>query len=508
MPVFEVQTDSGTFQIDAPDQNTALGALKSLPTGPENSLAGSAKALGSGVAEGVIGLAGLPGDAVDLASRGIDAVAGTNTADTIGKAGKYFGSEHYKNAIEKRLGELPKPQTDTEKYLHSIGSFAPALVGGPESLALKIGTRMVAPGVASEAAGQMAEGTGYEPLARVAGALGGAVGASKLASAATAPKAAAVPTAAENAALKSGYQGPATKTLEINPTYAEKVADTAAANLQRQKFSVKDPETATVYSLLEDLKKPEFGATHRMADFDNTRRRLNEIAGSEGSGANAAQQAIRTIDAATLRIPSSAVVAGDARAAAKELFDARKAAAVEFRDKKIMSVLEKAANTASATHSGGNLENEIYKQVRTMLNNPRQHLRGWTAEEKDALRAVLPGHGANALRRAGKMMGGGGGLGQLASGAAGTAMFGPAGMIALPALGLGLNKLGSTMATNRLNNVSDTLRARSPAYSPANRAQRQALLAGGIMKGLPEREQLALQALIAARQQSPDYAGR
>lgn len=508
MPIFEVQTDGGTFQIDAPDQNAALSALSSLPSAPENSIAGSAKALASGVADGVAGLAGMPGDIAELGARGIDRATqfvgeklGIDVNKRVDLAPTY-GMDAAKKSIESVTGELYQPQTNTEKFVHTIGFYAPAVIGGPGGAATKVMTRAVIPGVASEAAGQLAEGTGYEPVARIAGALGGAVAGSKLATAAVAPKVAAVPTQAENAALKSGYQGPATKALEINPTYAEKVANTATANLQRQKFSVKDPETATVYSLLNDLKKPEFGATHRMADFDNTRRRLNDIAGGTGSGAEAARQAIRTIDAATLRIPTSSVVAGDAKAASAELFNARKAAAVEFRDKKIAEVMEKASNTASATHSGANLENEIYKQVRTMLNNPRVHLRGWTADERAALRDVLPGVVAGGVRRVGKLAGGGGGLGQLASGAAGTAMFGPIGMVALPALGVGLNRLGAGLAQRRLSNVSDTLRARSPAYSKANQAARRAALSGGILRGLPKKEQIALQGLLATQFQN------
>ncbi len=507
MPTFEVQTDSGTFQIEAPDQNTALGALKSLPS-PQNSLAGSAKAIGSGLAEGTMGLAGLPGDAVDLASRGVDAVAGTNTADTIGKVGKYFGSEALKGAVEKRFGELPKPQTTLEKYLHTTAGFAPAMIGGPESLLTKLGTRMIAPGVASEAAGQLAEGTGYEPVARVAGALGGAVAGSKLASAALSPKPVAVPTATENAAIKTaGYQNQAVKDLEINSGYANRVVDQQQNKLAR--FSDKNPDVAEVKDILEKLRVPQNGITHSIdTDFDGARQQLNKIAGKGGNGATAAQEAIRGIDAATLRIPTSAVVAGDARAASKALFEGRKAAAVEFKDEKVTQALEDARLTAQSTHSGGNLENAIYQQIREWLKKPQVHLRGWNAEERDALRAVLPGHGANALRRVSKVLGGGGGLGQLAAGSAGAGMFGPVGMFALPAMGMGLNKLGSSMAAGRMNNVSETLRARSPAYGKANQAQRQALMAGGIMKGLPEREQLALQALIAARLQSPDYAGR
>jgi hypothetical protein len=371
----------------------------------------------------------------------------------------------------------------------------------------KIGTRMIAPGVASEAAGQMAEGTGYEPVARVAGALGGAVGASKLASAAAAPKIAAVPTAAENAALKSNsYKSQAIKDLEINPTYANKVADSALAKIER--FSEKNPEVAEVKDLLGKLRKPQVGYTHSIdTDFDGTRQLLQGIAGKGGSGGEAARLAVKTIDAATLRIPTSYVIAGDARAASRDMFTARKAAAVEFREQRVSEALQVAVDRAATAHSGGNLENTIYQEINKLLKD-KKALRGWTSEERATLRAVLPGHTASGVRRAGKLLGGGGGLGQLASGAAGTAMFGPAGMIALPALGFGLNKLGSTLATGRLNNVSETLRARSPLYGKANMAQRQQALSGGILQGLPQREQLALQALIAARQQSPEYAGR
>lgn len=507
MPVFEIQNESGTFQIEAPDQNTALSALSSLPSGPENSLAGSAKALAAGAGEGVAGLVGIPGDIAELGARGIDRATqfvGNKLGIDVNKRedrAPTYGVDGAKKSIESVTGEFYKPQTDTEKYLHSVGSFLPAVAGGPGGLAAKVATRAVIPGVASEAAGQLAEGSGYEPLARIAGGLGGAVLGGKIASGIGAPKVPAVPTAEENAAFKSAkYKSPATDALEINPTYAEKVSDSIKQNLQRAKFSEKDPATATVYSHIEDLKKPEFGATHKLADFDNTRRRLNEIAGSGGSAGEAAQRAIRSIDAATLRIPNSMVVAGDARAAAKDLFDARKAAAVGFRQDKIAKVLRDATDTAIATHSGGNVENEIYKQVRTMLKNPGKHLRGWTAEEKDALRAVLPGYGANALRRAGKVLGGGGGLGQLASGSAGAAMFGPAGMFALPALGMGANRLGAAFAQSRLNNVSETLRARSPLYGPANQAARQASLQrGGLLAGLPPAQAMALQVLPTLR---------
>ena len=109
MPIFEVQTDSGTYQIEAPDQNSALGALSSIPE-KSNSLGGSAKAIGSGLAEGAIGLAGLPADAIDLASRGVDYLAGTHSNEALSGV-KKLGSENIKRAVESQTGEFYKPQT-------------------------------------------------------------------------------------------------------------------------------------------------------------------------------------------------------------------------------------------------------------------------------------------------------------------------------------------------------------------------------------------------------------
>jgi hypothetical protein len=60
------------------------------------------------------------------------------------------------------------------QYADTAVQFLPALLGGPESLALKLGTRVLAPAIASETAGQLTKDTAAEPYARFAGAvLGG-----------------------------------------------------------------------------------------------------------------------------------------------------------------------------------------------------------------------------------------------------------------------------------------------------------------------------------------------
>lgn len=185
---------------DAESAQALAQALKgmSAPTTVEKSApektvldtaTGIAKAGGTGVLKGVIGMAGLPGDA---------AVLGRKAGEWLGK--KITGNDAPTNApnplpfptagditslVEKGTGPLYKPQTRSERYAHTVGEFAPAAVAGPGGLARKAVQFAVVPGVASEAAGEATAGTKYEPYARVAGALGGVIAPSMLSRAVT-----------------------------------------------------------------------------------------------------------------------------------------------------------------------------------------------------------------------------------------------------------------------------------------------------------------------------------
>jgi len=70
---------------------------------------------------------------------------------------------------------LGSPQTKGGKYAQTIASMAPAAFGGGGGLVTRA-ARVIVPGVASEAAGQMTEGTKYERPARIAAALVGGAG--------------------------------------------------------------------------------------------------------------------------------------------------------------------------------------------------------------------------------------------------------------------------------------------------------------------------------------------
>ena len=310
MPVFEVQTDAGTFQIDAPDLDAAIGAIGALPEGPKGtSLSGMGKSAVTGIARGAIGVAGLPADIANIASYGYDALTGNNTNASVAPFAEKYGSAGLQKKVEGVTGEFYKPQSGIEKTIQTVGEFAPAIVGGPGSLTSKALTRAVVPGVASEVAGQLTEGTKAEPAARIAAAMAGAGIGTALARSAPVSTAPARKELADS--ISSGYKSQAVKDLRIAPAYAEKVADTITKNLKRERF---DPqaEAGSVYRIVDDLKTPQFDSNHTLADFDNVRRRLNEIAGQGSSAGEAAKKAIRSIDAATIRFPTSQVVAGDA----------------------------------------------------------------------------------------------------------------------------------------------------------------------------------------------------
>jgi hypothetical protein len=67
-----------------------------------------------------------------------------------------------------------KPQTLAGDYTQTLGEFAPSVAMGPGRMGAKLATG-AASAIGSETAGQLAEGTAYEPYARFAGAvLGGA----------------------------------------------------------------------------------------------------------------------------------------------------------------------------------------------------------------------------------------------------------------------------------------------------------------------------------------------
>lgn len=154
----------------------------------------AAKGLGSGVVRGAAMLAGIGGDIAKLGTVTPEQRAGAVNAmpgwlqKFHEKPSTPIGSQEIMGAIDRATG-LPvtsyEPQTTQGKYARTVGEFAPGLIGGPVGLGRRALTQVLAPGVASEAAGQITEGSKYEPYARVAGALAGGIAPSAIGRAVT-----------------------------------------------------------------------------------------------------------------------------------------------------------------------------------------------------------------------------------------------------------------------------------------------------------------------------------
>lgn len=167
---------------------------------------GLAKQAGVGVAKGAIGMAGLPGDIGSLYSSGVEKLANlagispetTDKIKSVAKVGLMAnpitaiptilgsgpGAGDIKGAIEKVTGPFREAQNVPEHYAETAGEFLPAVIGGPESVAAKLATRVAIPAAVSETAGQLTKGSAAEPYARMAGALAAPLAASTAANAA------------------------------------------------------------------------------------------------------------------------------------------------------------------------------------------------------------------------------------------------------------------------------------------------------------------------------------
>lgn len=519
MPVYEVQTDSGTYQIEAANEQALSAAVGELPKAQGASLSGIAKSAGAGLVEGVAGLAGLPADALDLVARGADALLGTKAAQESGPIAQKFGSQAMQKRVEGMTGPLYKSQGGIEDFARTAGSFLPGMVGGAASIPVKLGTRVALPAAAAEGAKALTEGTALEPYAGVAGALGGLAGGLGIERALTrgagvAPR----PTRADiDARTNALYTDPQVGQVRIHGNDVARFVDQTQVGIDRgtiagMRGAVPAHDADRTFRVLERLRTPGVGAgPHevRVSDIESVRRILGEYAGEVGQNfrptpnARAAMAARTAIDDYLAGLNQTQLSAGNAQAASGILREARATAAQGFKMDKVQRWMRDAEIDAASTHSGGNLENVIYQKVRTALKNPEKHLRGWSADERRALERVLPNLAESILRRTGKLLGGGGGLGQLISGGAGGAMFGWPGMAALPAAGMAANRAGSALASRRINNLSDVIASNAPMYAQNRQAFQQSLNGPGLLGSLPSPSQGSLYAALMAQRPQP-----
>lgn len=442
-----------------------------VPVAEAPSVAGDvAKSGGIGLAKGVIGLAGLPGDLSELGARGIDR-ATQFVGDKLGvdvkpRPDQPFrgGSADIQKGVESVTGEFYKPKTTAGEFAQTAGEFAPGLIGGPETLLTKLATRVAAPAIASEAAGQVTKGTAAEPVARVAGAVLGGMGGAR----ALRPAAAEVPTAAElKTAAQAGYQHPEVAAVQIKPQAVTSLADTIKADLESGHNSgfraLNQPKT---FSAIEELKNPNqtgaiaAGAPVTVADIDSVRKVLTRLSIDPAEKAAAARAMGHVEDfLSTLKQPD--LLAGDAAKASGIMTEARGNYAASMRSETVAKQLARAQLNADSAGAGANIDNATRQSIKSILINPKK-LMGYSPDEIAQMQKIVGGTYANyAARLLGKLAP----TGVVSSGLSAGAGFlagGPVGALGLPALGAVAKKIADTSTLRQAEKLQNMIRSRSP----------------------------------------------
>jgi hypothetical protein len=275
MPTFDLTSPDGrTYSVEGPDGATSAQAfqilqqhLGSTPSSAPGYGEDIAKSLPADAAGLVSGTLGLPGDVSNLLAHG-SAAASDFLAQKMGfdkgpspAAPVLPTSGSIQQNIEGATGPLYQPQTGPGRMVQNAVNFAPAVLGGPETMVAKILSRVAAPAAAQEGARALTEGTAAQPYAEVAGALAGAGGASAVLSKLKAAQAAraglsAIPESdALKAAARAQYHDPAVADVQIKQSAVSNLADTIVEDLQYGKNSGFRPSNEPkVFNAINELR--------------------------------------------------------------------------------------------------------------------------------------------------------------------------------------------------------------------------------------------------------------
>ena len=131
-----------------------------------------ARSIPGGLAKGAAGTLGMLGDFLNPSDTETVEGAGGEQI-TVNKGANRQGfptSQQLNSAFSAPTGGYYKPRTTAGEYTEAVASFAPAVLGGPGSLARR-GLTTAGSAIGSETLGRATKGTALETPARIAGAL-------------------------------------------------------------------------------------------------------------------------------------------------------------------------------------------------------------------------------------------------------------------------------------------------------------------------------------------------
>ena len=269
-------------------------------------------------------------------------------------------------------------------------------------------------------------------------------------------------------------------------------------------FPVDAPKTFDKLNMLADPPENSVATISNLASarksLRNPRKDFNNPTDQE-----AARQVLDGLDGFIETGGSGSSVAGPTAAqseAAKLLQDSNANYAAAKRSSRLTGIEAAADLRAAAANSGQNTGNAIRQRTASVLLDPKKSA-GFSQEELKALEGVVKGsRSTNATRWAGNALGGGGGLGSVVAGGAGSVpgfMLGSpeltvAGAFAAPMVGAGSKGLSNALTRKALRQADDLVRSRSPLH------QAQAAQAPVRVQN-PEARAALIRALMLQREQ-------
>lgn len=364
-----------------------------------------------GVAKGVTGIAGLPGEGHRLGTWLGDLIAeklGMSEGREAFKKTMDFGrpqtgSEMFEeaqaaarpapNVTQLVTGEQPqgpldyKPKTIAGEYGQTIGEFIPGAIGpgGP----IRKAAEVIIPALASETAGQVTKGTEAEPWARLAaGAIGGVAAAG---SGGSVSKIAAKGAPTQET-VKAGADALYDKLRNAGITYDANSYDLMARNLAgqlRQKGfrgrTAKETADTLDYIFEHVGTSPDYG------DFAAIRENAGQLLRSadkrERLFGGIIVDALDNFASKSPLITNGSVPANQVAPLMKE---ARGLAQRNIKARVVEDAIEAARNTASG------FENGLRIEFRKILNNPKRRA-GFTPTEIEAFKEIVRGTTAQNL---------------------------------------------------------------------------------------------------------------
>lgn len=413
---FKAAADAGYTPTEILDH---LGRVKTSPPPAPVSTLGTVEAAGTGLVRGVESAVGGLGDMSALTDAALQRAGVGDTVKRLVKAGLSALNPAYgvTNALgikapttsdvisaETNLtGGLHKAANPIEQGVENVASFVPASLAGEGNLATRVLMQGVAPGAASEVAGDLTKGTTAELPARVLATL---LVPSSLKSKALAPSTEEIRNAAN-----AGYDAARSMPVYIKPSSAATWADTTAVDLAKSGFN--DKLAPKTHSVLQEFQGAPLGASVSMENLDTARQTLGRIASNytEPVERAAATRAIQGLDDFAANLKQSDVLSGDANAAANTWATARANYAALKRAGAIADARNAASLSADAANSGQNIGNATRQEFKKFVLS--DEARGLTEAERAQAEKVIRGTWvANLLRRVSNVFGGGGGVPQ------------------------------------------------------------------------------------------------